>query len=281
VAAVDEALALAERSGEPALQVTVRAAAAYAYMCAGDLDRVEATAEEMLALTAADPDLGAGLVIASPRAWALTAKAMGRRERGEEAEAERLLDEALAETAAREDLETESWALGVKAEVIADRGDTEAALALALRNRELTDRLGDVFSQSVALTLLAYVRIEAGEFAAALADVERADREYRAAIGSGGETEAWRATLRAKALLGCGQTEEALAVAEQAVATARQREMAWQMPPALYALAAARAKAGVEGVGEALDEAAEIATERGHLMSLRRIEVMRAELVAA
>jgi tetratricopeptide (TPR) repeat protein len=266
VAAVDEGLALAERSGEPALQVAVRAAAAYAYMCSGDLDRVEATAAEMLELIGDDPDLGAGLVIASPRAWALTVSALAQRERGDGVAAERLLDEALAETAAREDLETESWALGSKAEVLADRGEIEAALAIALRNRELTDRLGDVFSQTLALTLLSYVRIEAGEFAAALADVERADRIYREAMGSGGETEAWRGTLRAKALLGCGRVEDSLAAAETAVATARRRGMNWQMPPALYILAAARAAAGLEGVESALDEAAEIARKRGHAM---------------
>jgi class 3 adenylate cyclase/tetratricopeptide (TPR) repeat protein len=281
VAAVDEGLALAERSGEPALQVAVRAAAAYAYMCSGDLDRVEATAAEMLELIGDDPDLGAGLVIASPRAWALTVSALAQRERGDGAAAERLLDEALAETAAREDLETESWALGSKAEVLADRGEIEAALAIALRNRELTDRLGDVFSQTLALTLLSYVRIEAGEFAAALADVERADRIYREAMGSGGETEAWRGTLRAKALLGCGRVEDSLAAAETAVATARRRGMNWQMPPALYILAAARAAAGLEGVESALDEAAEIARKRGHAMSLRRITEARAELVTA
>lgn len=281
VAAIDEALELAERSGEPGLQVAVRAAGAYAFMCAGDLDRVEATADEMLALTAADRELGAGLVIASPRSWALTAKAMARRERDEDADAERLLDEALAETAARGDLETESWALGVKAELLADRGDSEGALAVALRNRELTDRLGDVFSQTVALAMLAYARAEAGEFEAALADIERSESEYRAAMGTGGEMAAWRGTLRTKALLGCGRAEEALAAAEAAVATARERELGWPLPLALYVLAAARAALGHDGVEEALDEAAALTRAGGHLMTLRRIEESRPALVAA
>jgi class 3 adenylate cyclase len=281
VAAIDDALELAELSGEPGLQVAVRAAGAYAFMCAGDLDRVEATADEMLALTAAEPDLGAGLVIASPRAWALTAKAMARRERDEDAEAERLLGEALAETAARGDLETESWALGVKAELLADRGDTEGALAVALRNRELTDRLGDVFSQTVALAMLAYARAEAGEFEAAFADIDRSENEYRAAMGTGGEMEAWRGALRSKALLGCGRAEEALVAARAAVATARERELGWALPQALYVLAAARAALGHDGVEEALDEAAGLTRGGGHLMTLRRIEESRPALVAA
>jgi tetratricopeptide (TPR) repeat protein len=281
VAAIEEALALAARSREPALRIAVLAAGAYAFMCAGDLDRVEATADELLELTATEPDLGAGLVIASPRAWALTAKAMARRERDEDVDAEALIDAALAESSARGDLETESWALGLKAQLIADRGDTEAALALALRNRELSDRLGDVFSQTVALTMLAYVRVEAGEFEAALAEIERAEREYREAMGAGGEMEAWRGTLRTKALLGCGRAEEALAAAEAAVAPARKQELGWPLPITLHCLASARAALGREGVVAALDEAAALARADGHLMLLRRIEEARPGLVAA
>jgi class 3 adenylate cyclase/tetratricopeptide (TPR) repeat protein len=200
--AVAEARALADRSGEPGLAIAVRAAGAYAQMCSGNLDEVEATAAEILELTGEDPDVGAGVVIASPRAWAQVARAMAQRERGEEAEAGRLLEAALAETSAREDLETESWALATRAQLLADRGDTEGALAVAFRNRELTERLGDVFSRTVALTSLAYVEVEGGEFEAALADVERADRDYLEAMGTRGEMEAWRGTIRARALRG-------------------------------------------------------------------------------
>ncbi len=281
LAAVAETEALAERSGEPALAVAVRAAAAYAQMCAGDLDAVERVAAEILELMGEDRDLGAGIVIASPRAWALTARALARRERGEAEEAGRLLDEAQAEASARGDLETESWAMGSRAEVLADLGETEQATALALRNLSLSERLGDVFSRTVALSCLAHVRCEAGEFEAALADVERADREYREAMGAGGETEAWRGTLRARALLGAGRVEEALEEAERSAATARRRELHWQLPPALHALAQARAALGREGATEALDEATAVARDRGHEMTLRRLEATRRELIAA
>jgi class 3 adenylate cyclase/tetratricopeptide (TPR) repeat protein len=278
VAAVDEALELAERSGEPALKVAVRAAAAYAHMCAGDLERVEATSAEILELMGDDPNLGAGVVIASPRAWALMARGLAQKERGHLDEATALFEEALAESTAREDLETEIWTLGSKSQVLIDRGEPGAALTLALHNRELTERLGDVFSRTMALTSLAYVRVERGEFEAAVADVERADADYRQAMGTGGETEAWRDTLRARALLGAGRTDDALERAEVAVATSRRREMLWQLPPALHVLAQARSAAGVEGVREALDEATELASSRGHTMTLRRIEATRESL---
>jgi adenylate cyclase len=281
VDAVAEASELARRSGERALQVSVRAAGVYAHMCAGDLDRVEATALEMLDLVSDDPDLGAGIVVASPRAWALTSRAMALRERGRGDEAERLLDEALAEAVAREDLEIETWALASKSQVVADRGDREAALALALRNRKLADRLGDVFSRTIALTALAYVRTEVGDFDTALADVKQADGEYRAAMGVGGETEAWRGTIAARALLGARHFEAARETAEWAVGTARRREMRWQLPAALHVLAMARAGEGSDGAREALDEAEELARRLGHDLTVRRIEATRAEKVVA
>lgn len=280
VSAADEAIGLADRSGARDLRVAVRGAAAYAHMCAGDLDRLEATADEMLAIIDGDPEVGAGIVIGSPIAWGLMAKSSALRERGRPEEAGRLLDEALREVVERNDPETESWILGAKSAVLADCGEIEAALALALRNCELTDRLGDVFSRSMALTSLAYVRLVAGEFAAALDDVELADRGYREAMGTGGETEGWRGYLRAGALLGLGRTEEAIAQAEWASDTARRRGMNWQLPPALNVLAQARSAAGAAGVTEALDEATAVAERHGHEMALEQIRASRDRLAA-
>jgi tetratricopeptide (TPR) repeat protein len=281
IAAADEAVALADQSGEDGLRVAVRGAAAYAQMCAGDLDRLEAAVDEMLEIGGGDQDTGAGIVIGSPIPWALMGKSVALRERGRPEEAERLLDEAVRQASERDDPEMESWSLGTKAIVLVDRGEIEAALALALRNCELTERLGDVFSRSMALNSLSYVRLEAGEFAGALEAVELADRGYREAMGTGGETEGWRGVLRARALLGLGRVEEALAQAEWAAETARRRGMDWQLPPALHTLARARAAAGAPGVAEALDEATAVAENRGQETVLRQIETDRAALTTA
>jgi tetratricopeptide (TPR) repeat protein len=208
-------------------------------------------------------------------------KSVALRERDRSDEAERLLDSALAESTERGDPETESWSLGWKSMLLADRGEVEAGLALGLRNCELTERLGDVFSHTVALTSLGYVRLAAGEYAEALEDVELAERSYCEAMGTPGESVAWRGTLRALVLLGLGRTGEARREAETAVEVSRSRGINWQVPPALRALAQTRAAAGGEGVAEALDEAAEIATRLGHRMTLNKIEADRAELVPA
>jgi adenylate cyclase len=278
VAAAEEAVRLADGTGDPALRIAVRSAGAYAHMCAGDLDVLERTVDELLELTGGDPSLGAGIVVDCPMAWALMAKAVATRERDRLDEAEELLDEALRLAGEHDDPETASWARGSKSLLVADRGELDTALALARRNCELTEQLGDVFSRTTALTSLTYVQIAAGEFEAAIETIERSDRGYREAMGSGGETEAWRATLRARALLGAGRADEALAQAEWATDTARHREMGWQIPSALHALAQARAAAGAPGVEKTLDRAAEAARRRGHLMTLGRIEAEREQL---
>jgi tetratricopeptide (TPR) repeat protein len=280
ISAAVEAIELADKTRDPALRIAARSAGAYAYMCAGDLDGLERTAGKLLELTGGDPALGAGIIVDCPIAWGLMARAVALRERDRPAEAEELLDEALRLTAEHADPETEGWVRGSKCLLLADRGETDAALALARLNCEATERLGDVFSRSAALTSMSYVLQAADEHEEALKTVELSDRLYREAMGSGGETEAWRSTLRARALLGLDRTEEALEEAEWAARTAERRAMGWQIPSALHTLAQARAAAGAPGVEETLKMAAETATRRGHLMTLNRIEAERDELVA-
>src|SRR6185295_16701373 len=239
-----------------------RSAGAYAHMCAGDLDALERTVDKLLELTGGDPELGAGIVVDCPMAWAMMAKAVAARERDRPEDAEELLEEALRLAGEHDDPETASWVRGSKSLLVADRGEHEAALALARRNCELTEQLGDVFSRTTALTSLSYVQVVAGEHEDALASIERADRLYREAMGSGGETEAWRSTLRARALLGLDRSDEALEEIEWAADTARRREMGWQIPTALHTLAQARAAVGASGVEGALDEGAAAANLR-------------------
>lgn len=165
--------------------------------------------------------------------------------------------------------------------MLAERGELDAALVLAQRNCELTDQLGDVFSRTLALTSLAYVQIGLGEYADAVETIELSDRTYREAMNAGGEGEAWRGTLRARALLGAGREAEALEQAESAARTSREREMHWQLPGALHALAQARAATGAGGVEEALTEATALCERLDHRLTLRKIEADRAALTAA
>jgi adenylate cyclase len=281
ISAAEESIQLADESGDLDLRVAIRGAGCYARMCAGDLDLVEENAEEILELGGGDPAVGAGIVIGCPPAWALMARSIALKERDRLGEAERLADQSLRLAAEHGDPETESWSRGNKATLMAERGELEAALALARRNCELTDQLGDVFSRTLALTSLGYVQIAGGEAGAALETVELADRTYREAMNAGGEGEAWRGTLRARALLGCGRAEEALKQAEESSGISRERGMLWQLPSALLILAQARGATGSSGVEEALEEAADLCERLDHRLTLRKIEAERAALSTA
>jgi class 3 adenylate cyclase/tetratricopeptide (TPR) repeat protein len=272
LAAVEETNRLADESGDRNLQVAVRAGGAYAYLCTADFDGYERALDEMLELADGDESVGAGVIINSPIAWAKMGKGMVRRERCEFDAAEELFEQALRIAQQADDPETASWIRSNQAGLMALRGDPEAAVAISRRNCELTERLGDVFSRTLALGNLAWAQLNTEEFEEALEAIEEAERIYREAMGTGGEMEAWRTHLRAKALLGVGRAEEALAAAERAADVARERGMRWTLPLALLALARARLATGREGALEALEEAERVARETEALTILVDIE---------
>jgi len=276
-----QAVALADEAGDVDLKIAIRGVGAYAQMCAGDLDAVDAVLDEIFELTGDDIHAGANIVINCPFSWALMARSIVLKERDRLEEAEALAGKALHVAATFGDPETESWARGNRATMMAERGMVEAGLVQAQRNCELTDQLGDVFSRAVALTGLGQVQTMAGEHEAALESLELAERIYREAMTGGGEQEAWRGTLHAIALLGLERNGEALTQAEAMVEIAREREMNWQLPSALLAVAQARQATGTAGVEEALDEGAALCERLDHRLTLSKIEAERGALTAA
>jgi class 3 adenylate cyclase/tetratricopeptide (TPR) repeat protein len=278
--AVQETIDIADESGDPHLQVAVRAAGAYAYLCTADFDAYEEMLDEVLDLARGDRTIGAGVILGSPTAWAVMGKGMVRRERGQYEEAEELFERALALTTEEDDPETASWVRSNQAGLRAVLGDIDGALALAQRNCELTERLGDVFSRSLALANLAWAHLAAGQYDEALAAIEEAERLYREAMDNGGEMEAWRTQMRAQALTGVGRTEEAIEAAEAAIEMAREQGMLWAYPIANLALARALDAAGREGVLEALAEGERVAIETRALSLLKDIRLERDRVTA-
>jgi len=281
VAAVNEANRLADESGDLHLRVAIRAAGAYAHLCAADFAQLERTADEVLELAGGDPAIGAGIIVGCPVAWALGAKAIVCRERGDVGECERLIEQGLQMAEEHGDLETASWNRGSKAMLLAMQGEAEAGIAIGRRNNELTERLGDVFSRSLALGNLGVAQLAAEDYEAALESFEEAERLYRGAMDGGDEQEAWRAAVRAQALAGVGRADEAVELATWAVKVARARELRWSLPLALLALGRARAAADQDDAHEALDEAAAVAAQTEALTALASIEEERAALAAA
>ena len=280
IAGVAEARRLADESGDLHLRVAIRAAGSYAYLCAADFEQLARSADEVIQLAGDDPKVGAGIIIGSPVAWAYGAKALVRRERMELDECERLIEQGLRLAEEHGDPETASWNRGAKALLLAMRGEAEAGVAVGRRNCELTERLGDVFSRSLALGNLGAAQLAAEDFAEALESFEEAERLHREAMDGGDELEPWRAAVRAEALRGIGQADEAIETAAWAVEVARRRELRWSLPLGLLALARARAAAGEDGAREALDEAAAVATETGSRTTLDAVEEEREALGA-
>ena len=275
LAAVEEVNRLAGESGDVHLRIALRAAGTYAYLCAGDFDGFERELDKVLEETGGDRSLGAGIVIGSPIAWATMGKGLALRERGRIDEAEGLFNQALAIAIEDGDPETASWTRSNLSLMLAMRGDVAAGVALARRNCELTERLGDVFSRSLALSNLGAAQLAAEEYAEALESIEESERVYREAMDNGGEMEAWRAAIRAEALIGVGRAEEAMELARWASEIARERGMLWSLPLALLTLGRARTASDEEGAREALDEAADVATRTGAQMTLSAIDEER------
>jgi class 3 adenylate cyclase/tetratricopeptide (TPR) repeat protein len=279
-AAVEEAIALADKSDDDALRMAIRTAGSYAHLVAGDYDRCEQLVDQALEIAGDDHGVGAGIVIGCPYAWGLMAKAVIRRDRSEFDAAEQLFESALRIASEQGDPETESWTRGNLAGLMALRGDLDAALGLAQRNYELTERLGDVFSRHWALVYLGLVLLERAEPEQALDYLQRADHVYREAMGNGGEAEGWRAALIAEALLGVGRVSEALELADHGATICRERGLHWALPRVLRALAGARAAAGEPGASELLDEAEQVASANRQVIELESIRAAR-DVVAA
>ena len=278
--AAREAIALADRSEDDALRVAIRTVSSYSYLCAGDWEAVDRLLDEALAIAGDDQAAGAGVIIGCPVAWALMAKGILKRDRGELDEAMELCERAIRIASEHGDPETESWTRGNQVLVHVYRDELDEALALAQRNYELTERLGDVFSRTWALVNLGMPRLYAEDFEGALDALEAAERIYRDAMGKGGEAGPWRAAFRAEALLGLGRTAEALATAEEAVRVARELGLRWSLPRAARALGRARAAAREAGVEEIFDEGAQVAREVGLEVELQGIEEDRRAVAA-
>lgn len=280
-AAAEEAISLADESGDDALRMALRTVGSYSYMCAADFDNVERLVDEALELAGDDQGAGAGIVVGCPYAWCLMAKGMVRLERGEFDAADEFFGLALKIANDHGDPETEGWTRGSQAMLLVMRGELDAALRLAVRNYEITEQLGDVFSRHWALFYLGYVYGARAEFGHALDYLERAERLYREAMGRGGEAEPWRDAALADALRGVDRVPEALERADRGVAAGRERGLNWSLPRALRIAAVVRAAAGRPGGPELLDEAEVIASATRQTVELEAIREARDAMAAS
>jgi tetratricopeptide (TPR) repeat protein len=265
-----EAARLADALGDPGVRVLTLTFLPYLIWLQGRLEESVAMFDEVLELTADNPDIPFKELIGSPRAWALAVRGtmlccLGRQEEGR-----RGLDEAI-ELAEAEDQETLGWVHMFAAAVHFSGGEmnVDEVVHHAQKVFEIAERLGDAFSRSWARLWLGYAALVSG-------DAERAVEEFTRTLREIDERGAGREALglvhRAlgTALVAVGEVDRGIEVGRGAIPFALDLgsihyEM-WAREALGVSLLERGSEADVEEAAEQLHMALEIAERMGHVL---------------
>jgi class 3 adenylate cyclase/tetratricopeptide (TPR) repeat protein len=218
---VRRAFALAEESGDPALALTI-APTAYALYCTGQHREGVTICDRAIELADGDPGVGAGIAFGCPYALCHGLKGFLLAELGEYEQARRLLEQG--RTIAREQSDFEglgfshiwsAWAAGFA-------GEPEAALGHARQALEIAERIGDPFSRVLSWFCLGYAERIQGEWRRAIEAFEQSVAIANASR-TGIERDAVRLALAGESYLGLGDAEQARALVDDGLKTARAR----------------------------------------------------------
>jgi tetratricopeptide (TPR) repeat protein len=216
------AIELVRRTGDPALQVAVLPAPVYSLFVRGELREALAATEEGLQLAGEERALGSAAAIVSPYGWLLLMRGLLRGWTGSVGSGTRALEQALQIAHDDQDAETEAFA-HMMLVALADMADSAAGvLEHARLGVDVADRSGGAFWQGGGQQWLGVAHILRDEWDDALAAITRALSIYRER-DVGLEAEPLAVALLARAHLGRGNVEAALAAAEEAIALACAR----------------------------------------------------------
>ena len=270
-----EASRLAEALGDPGLRVLSKIYLPYLIWLNGRLQDSVAMFDEVLDLTADNPDIPFKELIGSPRAWALAVRgallySLGRPEEGRQG-----LDDAIR-LAEVEDQETLGWAHMFAASVHFSGGEmaVDEVVHHAETCFEIAERLGDAFSRSWSRFWLGYAALVEG-------DAERAVREFTRTLteiderGAGREATSLIHRALGSALVAAGQVDRGIEIGRRAIVLADDlgsihNEM-WAREAVAVSLLERGAAADVEEAAEHLRLALEIAQRMGHVLYVERI----------
>jgi len=280
----EETQRIGEEIEDPGLRAAAATGPMYALWLAGRHEEALASLDRVLELTADDPQLGAGIAVANPRAWATSFRTSPLMMLGRLEEARRAVA-AGAELCRRWDRESLGWThtfhVGL-AWAGADPAGPET-LAHARRAVEIAEQLGDAFSRINALHWLGDAYLLTGN----PVEADRAHSQCLEAVearGAGREQEPGIRARHALALLELGDPG-ALEEAELAVRLSDARGIRVFAPSVRTVLAGiliARAGPGDLDRAEALlGEAEGIARENLQTPDLVRSSLGRARLAAA
>ncbi|MDQ2939892.1 MAG: AAA family ATPase [Actinomycetota bacterium] len=261
----DEASRILDRIEDPDLRVAASTALMYAYYLAGRYEDALASLDEVLELTADDPQTGAGIVLGNPRAWATSFRsgpliALGRMD-----EARKAIVEG-TELCRRWDREALGWSNTFNVSLVVWGGEPPGPDTLMHGRRavEIAEEIGDAFSRIIAYSWLALAHSLVG-------DPEEAMRVADHCLGmigergAGLEFEPTVRGVRAEAYRAQGELDQAVEEGELALRLAEERGAISIAPRTRLGLAEIlldrEAPGDIERAGELLDAAERIARD--------------------
>jgi class 3 adenylate cyclase/tetratricopeptide (TPR) repeat protein len=228
---------IGERLEDPNSRVVALTALMYPFYLSGRQTEALASLDRLLELTEEDPQLGAGVSIANPRAWATSFRGACLMAQGRLAEARQAIEDG-AELCRRWDRESLGWTQTFYVN-LARCGAGEfgpETLAHGRQAAEIADTLGDGFSRVVAYTWLGFAQLHCGEPEQANQLLEHC-LETIEGRGVGLEYEGMVRSVHARAQAALGEVEAALDEGEVAVRLSDERGVRLLAPVARAHLA--------------------------------------------
>jgi tetratricopeptide (TPR) repeat protein len=278
-----EGARLSRQIDDPGSKAAVAGLPMYALYLSGRHEEALASLDEVLELTADDPQLGAGVVVANPRAWATSFRAgpliaLGRFEEARQAIADG------TELCLRWDRESLGWTHTFHCALALWGGEPGGPEAVAHGRQavEIAEAIGDSFSRVVASSWLGLAHNLAGNAAEAREFLCRC-LEMIEERGAGREFEPTVRSALARALGALGEPDRAVSECELAIDLAGKRGVATIGPAVRFNLAEILIERDAPGdlvsASSLLDEAEELARELGQLPHVARSLGIRARLL--
>ncbi len=270
-----EAQRLCDEIGDPGIRALTRTYPAYVLWMKGQLGDVMVKCDEILELTADDPDVPFSELIGDPKAWALMVRGGVLIVRGDEAGGRRHLDQAIA-LATESSEETLGWAHMFAAITHLSGGpmSTEELVHHATSAFEIAERQGDAFSRSWARYWLGYSALASGDPERAVAELTRALTEIED-LGAGRESRSVIHRDLGLALVAVGRLDRGIETGREAIRFAAELGSEHSELWAREGVAASLMKRGSpDDLAEAAEHlrAALVLAERfGHVLFVERI----------
>ena len=281
---VDEVRQVADGIEDPDLRVAAAVGPMYGYYLSGRFEDALTSLDRVLELTADDPQAGAGIVLANPRAWATSFRAGPLIALGRMGEARRAIAEG-TELCRRWDRESLGWSNTFSVALAAWGGERPSPDTLVHGRRavEIAEEIGDAFSRIVGYSWLGLAHNLVDDHVEAMRVADHC-LEMIAERGAGLEFEPTVHGIRAEAYGAQGDLDEAVEEGELAMRLAEERGINSIGPRTRNALAEIlldrEAPGDIERAGELLVEAERSARDLSARPDVARALHQRARLCA-